>query len=240
MKLIVAGATGFVGTEVIRQALSHPAVTSVVALARRATPVPANIGPDANVSKLKSAICNDFDNYSESVKADLAGADACIWLIAITPSKLRTMPFEQVEKICLDYTANGLKTMTGISNKPFRFIYTSGDKVNRDETVRPWIMPDYSVLRSRVENHILDFAKQPDSRDAQVCIARPGLIYAPGHMSALTVVASTIMRSLIGLPRVELDEIAATLLNQAVNGIEKETLLNEDLVRIGRKILRSS
>jgi hypothetical protein len=165
MKLIVAGATGFVGTEVIRQALSHPAVTSVVALARRATPVPANIGPDANISKLKSAICNDFDNYSESVKADLAGADACIWyynppkphdltyadsvnrLIAITPSKLRTMPFEQVEKICLDYTANGLKTMTGISNKPFRFIYTSGDKVNRDETVRPWIMPDYSVLR---------------------------------------------------------------------------------------------
>lgn len=79
MKLIVAGATGFVGAEVVRQALSHPAVTSVVALARRATPVPANIGPDANVSKLTSTICDDFDNYSESVKADLAGADACIW-----------------------------------------------------------------------------------------------------------------------------------------------------------------
>lgn len=58
-------------------------------------------------------------------------------------------------------------------------------------------------------------------------------------MSTLTVVASTIMRSLIGLPRVELDEIAATLLAQAVNGIEKETLLNEDLVRIGRRVLAS-
>lgn len=79
MKLIIAGATGFVGTEVVRQALLHPAVTSVVALGRRATPVPANIGPDANVSKLKSTICDDFENYSESVKADLAGADACIW-----------------------------------------------------------------------------------------------------------------------------------------------------------------
>lgn len=53
------------------------------------------------------------------------------------------------------------------------------------------------------------------------------------------VVASTIMRSLIGLPRVELDEIAAALLDQAVNGVEKETLLNEDLVRIGRMLTSS-
>ncbi|KAF5014761.1 hypothetical protein F66182_14144 [Fusarium sp. NRRL 66182] len=240
MKLIVAGATGFVGTEVVRQALSHPAVTSVVALARRATPVPTNIGSDANVSKLKSTVCDDFENYSESVKADLAGADACIWLIAITPSKSRTMPFEQVEKICLDYTANGLKTIAAMGNKPFRFIYTSGAKVNRDQTVRPWIMPDYGVLRARVENHVLDFAKQPDGKDVQVCIARPGLIYAPGHMNTLTVVASTIMRNLIALPRVELVEVAATMLDQAVNGIEKETLLNEDLVQIGRKLLMSS
>lgn len=57
------------------------------------------------------------------------------------------MPFEQVEKICLDYTANGLKTMAAIGNKPFRFIYTSGANVNRDQTVRPRIMADYGVLR---------------------------------------------------------------------------------------------
>lgn len=79
MKLVVAGATGFVGTEVIRQALSHPAVTSVVALARRATPVPANVSLDANLSKLKCAVCEDFEHYSDSIKEDLAGADACIW-----------------------------------------------------------------------------------------------------------------------------------------------------------------
>lgn len=88
MKLIVAGSTGFVGTEVVRQALSHPAVTSVVALARRATPVP----PDVNASKLKSTICEDFEHYSDSVKADLAGADACIWYY---------YPPRPFDKICL-------------------------------------------------------------------------------------------------------------------------------------------
>jgi hypothetical protein len=32
-------------------------------------------------------------------------------------------------------------------------------------------------------------------------------------------------------------EIAATLLDQAINGFEKDTLLNEDLVSIGRRAM---
>jgi nucleoside-diphosphate-sugar epimerase len=79
MKVIVAGSTGFVGTEVIRQALSNPAVTSIIGLARRETAVPQNTGPGADPTKLKSIICDDFEKYSESAKQELSGADACIW-----------------------------------------------------------------------------------------------------------------------------------------------------------------
>jgi nucleoside-diphosphate-sugar epimerase len=91
MKLIVAGATGFVGTEVIRQALSHPGVTSILALARRTTPVPANAGPGADASKLQSVVCDDFENYSDSVKQQLSGADACVWYLSFFPSQLGIM-----------------------------------------------------------------------------------------------------------------------------------------------------
>jgi predicted chitinase len=79
MKLILAGSTGFVATELIRQALSNPSVTSIVGLARRGTAVPQITGPDADPSKLKSVVCDDFENYPESVKQELADADACIW-----------------------------------------------------------------------------------------------------------------------------------------------------------------
>ena len=79
MKLVVAGATGFVGTELIRQALSHPKITSVVALGRRATAVPGSLGLNADAGKLKSVVCEDFGSYSEDVRKELAGADACIW-----------------------------------------------------------------------------------------------------------------------------------------------------------------
>jgi hypothetical protein len=50
---------------------------------------------------------------------------------------------------------------------------------------------------------------------------------------------ATIGRAIIGLPKVEVSEIAATLLEQAVKGIEKETLLNDDLIRIGQKVLET-
>lgn len=79
MKLIVAGSTGFVATELICQALSNPAIKSIVGLARGETAVPSNTRPGADPAKLKSIVCEDFANYSESVKQELTGADACIW-----------------------------------------------------------------------------------------------------------------------------------------------------------------
>ena len=41
--------------------------------------MPQNSGPNADVKKIKSVVCEDFTNYPENVKKELAGADACIW-----------------------------------------------------------------------------------------------------------------------------------------------------------------
>ena len=76
MKLIITGATGFVASEVLRQALLLPSITSVVAVAR--TPVSAPQGTP-NSSKLKSVVVPDYGTWPEDVKKELAGADACIW-----------------------------------------------------------------------------------------------------------------------------------------------------------------
>lgn len=74
MKLVIGGSTGFVATELIRQALEHPKITSIVALGRREI-LPS---PDEG-SKLRSIVCDNFENYSDSVKKALENADACIW-----------------------------------------------------------------------------------------------------------------------------------------------------------------
>ena len=81
MKLIVAGASGFVATEIIRQSLSIPTITSVYALARRPVSAPANLSKNADASKLHSVLVDNYGHYPDDVKKKLAGADACIWYV---------------------------------------------------------------------------------------------------------------------------------------------------------------
>ena len=79
MKLIVTGATGFVGTEVIRLAVSNPDIHSIIALARRTVIPPSNAGPTADLSKLQTVILEDWTRpYSDSVKCHIGGADAVL------------------------------------------------------------------------------------------------------------------------------------------------------------------
>lgn len=77
MKLIIGGSSGFVGTELVRQALTNPAITSIIGVSRRETTVPA--GSTDIAGKLKSVVCDDFESYSTSLKEDLEDTDACIW-----------------------------------------------------------------------------------------------------------------------------------------------------------------
>lgn len=75
MKLIVAGATGLVGSEIIRQSLQISEITQVIALARK----PVQVDERIDSSKLKSVVVRDYGEYPDHVKAEFAGADACIW-----------------------------------------------------------------------------------------------------------------------------------------------------------------
>ena len=79
MKLIVAGASGFVASETIKQALHNPDVTTLVTLSRRPVPAPKDLPPGTPTSKLQNIVIEDYENYSPEVLNHLEGADACIW-----------------------------------------------------------------------------------------------------------------------------------------------------------------
>lgn len=77
IKLVVTGGTGLVATELIRQGLQLPQITTLVVLSRKPVAVPA--GTEA--SKLKQVLIGDYGEYPDHARRELAGADACIWCV---------------------------------------------------------------------------------------------------------------------------------------------------------------
>jgi len=76
MKVLITGATGTIGKEVLNQALLRPEITSVVALSRRDLPLDISKNP-----KLKTIIIKDFGNWTPDVLEDIKVADAMIWFV---------------------------------------------------------------------------------------------------------------------------------------------------------------
>ena len=83
MKIIVTGASGFVGTEIVRQCLNNPNLNSVIALARKPIKAPSDLDVEADASKLQSLTLENYGSYSEEVRRHFSSADGCIWYAGI-------------------------------------------------------------------------------------------------------------------------------------------------------------
>ncbi|KAK7752894.1 hypothetical protein SLS62_005053 [Diatrype stigma] len=233
MKLVIGGSTGFVGTELVRQALSHPAITTIVGFSRRRTDIPP--GSVDNAGKLKSVVCENFESYSDNVKEELKDADACICrTIAVTPLNFKSLPWEETVKICRDYALTAIETLAEFprrEDEPLRFVYISGHFAprSRADIVKPLVdygLHELALLRGDIESRIVAYAEQSNGAVVS-CIAKPGMIAAPGRD----------LPDIPGVPKIELRNIAAALLEQAVGGFEKDILSNDDMTRIGQKAL---
>lgn len=76
MKIVIGGSSGFVGTELVRQALANPNITSIIGLSRRETTLPPST---AGADKFKSIVCDNFEEYPDDVLKELSNVQACIW-----------------------------------------------------------------------------------------------------------------------------------------------------------------
>ena len=74
------------------------------------------------------------------------------------------------------------------------------------------------MVQGEVENQILAYASESNGR-VEVQVTKPGLVDNPGR----NVVAQT-LRGWTGIPRVDVTELAAAELDQAIKGFEKEVL----------------
>lgn len=181
--------------------------------------------------------------------------------VGVTPIRAMRQDFAEVKRVCQDCTIAGLEAMREAGpSKPFRFVYLSGDGTPRDMTKQPLVLGQFLCMRvsrhliasslpirtlnyskniltcsqGEGENMVLEYgAKHPD---VEICIAKPGVLTSSvtGPRAAIAALYGFTNLFTDALKNISTKDCAAAILDQVVHGFGEQTLLNADLVRIGR------
>ncbi|WP_224372218.1 NAD-dependent epimerase/dehydratase family protein [Hyalangium versicolor] len=136
MKLLLTGATGFVGGEVLRQALEDPEIERVTVLVRKSVGL--------NHPKLHEIVLKSFLDYSPA--ADQVNADACIWCLGVSQTEVSR---EQYIEITYGYAMAALGAMLR-ANPNLRFCFLSGRGADPEEQASTL----YKQIKGRTEREL--------------------------------------------------------------------------------------
>lgn len=126
MKLLVTGATGTAGSEVVRQALLHPSISQVTVLVRRPLPPHIVSKPD-ETPKLKTIIHSDFASYPPSLLEQVKDHDAIIWAQGVSSVGYKEADYDVITREYPLAAAKALAAARKASDPKLVFCYLSGE-----------------------------------------------------------------------------------------------------------------
>lgn len=216
MKIIVTGATGMAGAEVVRQALLDSRITHITAISRS----PLTITD----TRLTSIIHRDYNDYSNLMEV-FATHDAVIWCLGISQSQVNT---EQYIEITYNYTVAAAKAMKAV-NPNAVFIFLSGAGADTSEKSKTL----FARIKGKAENAL---AAMPGLNYYNV---RPAGIY-PIHKNPNTSFFNKVMIPLFPFFKlffpsyvIHSDVLARAMLHIAKHGNTQRLIHNVELKELG-------
>lgn len=236
MKVIIAGATGLIGSEVLSQLIQNKNITSIIILSRRPLP---EVG--ARDERIKVIVMESFLRYEDEVKKELSGAKAVLW--ALGGSNSNPTPSEMMDEVEVQYPlalANALissrtsgKSEEQDSSK-LRFLFISGTLSERDQSKKLWFLEQGRKARGLAENRLFELSKQHTEIFEAVIIKAAYVIPKSALCSMIPDLAVGCSGNAI---RVE--ELGAAMVCCALDRHGSETVWNGELRSIGRRLLKT-
>lgn len=160
MKIIVTGATGFVGHAVVRKCILSEAITSVIILSRNP------VGKLLKRKKVRVIRHDDFLSYPPDLLETLRGAQCCIWYATqFLCDKLLKRSFRclgkkprlwlnplSVKKVNLEFplaAANAFKSNIAPGGQRFQFVFCSMSGAEWDPLESFWETADIQAADIR-------------------------------------------------------------------------------------------
>lgn len=209
MKIIITGATGFVGEGVLFTCLSHPGISEVLMLNRRHY--------DHQHPKLKELIVKDYFSLG-SVSASLTGYDACFYCAGKSSVGMNEKDYTF---LTYDTTLALAKTLLEL-NPSLGFFFISGGYTDSSEKGK--IM--WARVKGKTENALLKmgFSKAYNFRPGGM-IPLPGQKNAKGIYTILSRILSVVVPRMVST----VEQVGLAMINVAKNGYPRQILEVTDI-----------
>ncbi|KAM4063980.1 NAD(P)H-binding domain-containing protein [Hirsutella rhossiliensis] len=237
MKVIVTGATGNAGRQIVQQCIDSPRITKVVILTRRAVSGEVESHP-----KVEVVMQQDFSHYTEAVMSRLEGAEACLWAIGSRAEQLKSEKGLH-RKVGVELPITAAKAFCArLANKvpakgKFRFVFCSRHAAERSR--RPLLlMSESRRCVNEVERGLGEVADDAHRDKFEAYILRPASFIAsegqfpepPASVSKKLVGGlhgSSSSSSTIGTV-----QVGKAMVHVACNGWRERTIENDVLVKV--------
>lgn len=216
MKVIITGATGFVGRGVLMECLSDERVTQILSISRKPTGI--------QHSKLEEYIIPDFMSIRKGDER-LTGYDACLYCAGIS-----SVGMKEPEYTLITYDTTMHFATSLLPAPQMTFIYVSGAGTRTDEKGMMW-----TRVKGKTENELLKLPfKQAFMFRPGIMKAHKGQVNIP-KLQRITTGLYPILRIIMPGMANTLEQVGKAMIEAARNGYQRSIIEAKDITVLSQK-----
>jgi hypothetical protein len=242
MKILLCGATGYIGTETLAQCIKHNYIQHIYCLTRHPLDEKYSTHP-----KVTQFIHEDFSQYPEHLLDKLSAykIEGCIWALG-APRMADFKSKDEAERVGIHYPITAATAFAGrLATKldpnappnrqkfPFRFIFISGWGAEQNQFASLWMWADSRKIKGAAEKGIFDVADNSEEIGGKRCFEaialRAGGVIAGGD-AGITIFTEAVA------PYIAVDRLAKCAIKMALEGTgypDKRILENKECLGDG-------